>query len=297
VNAATKLGAFGVVLAVALAGGAGLGAAVGPEPDDAPPAHGGGHDADAAPSALPGLAIADQGYRLDADTTTLPVGTSEFRFRVIGPDGHAVTAFEVEHEKELHLIAVSRDLTHYAHLHPTRAADGTWSIALPDLTPGVHRVLADFTPADGPALTLGVDVTVPGDHRLPAPLDPSRTSNVDGFDVELSGEVTAGRDSTVTIHASRDGAPAELQPYLGANGHLVAIRDGDLAYLHVHPEGGDAPGEVTFAVEIPSAGRYRLFFDFQVDGVVRTADFTVDVPHDDAHGDTIEEEGSDGDGH
>jgi hypothetical protein len=59
----------------------------------------------------------------------------------------------------------------------------------------------------------------------------------------------------------------------------VAIRDGDLAYLHVHPDGKrPTGGEVGFAVHVPSAGRYRLFFDFRVDGVVHTASFTLDVP-------------------
>ena len=60
-----------------------------------------------------------------------------------------------------------------------------------------------------------------------------------------------------------------MQPYLGAYGHLVALRDGDLAYLHVHPAHGTAtPGSaVGFDAEVPSAGTYRLFFDFQVDGV------------------------------
>jgi hypothetical protein len=73
----------------------------------------------------------------------------------------------------------------------------------------------------------------------------------------------------------------DLQPYLGAYGHLVALREGDLAYLHVHPEG--APGDgatpagprVEFAAEVPSAGTYRLFLDFRHAGVVRTAEFTV----------------------
>jgi hypothetical protein len=32
---------------------------------------------------------------------------------------------------------------------------------------------------------------------------------------------------------------------------------------------------VGFDAEVPSAGTYRMFFDFQVGGVVRTADFTV----------------------
>ncbi|MDP9870255.1 hypothetical protein J2S55_009521 [Streptosporangium brasiliense] len=81
---------------------------------------------------------------------------------------------------------------------------------------------------------------------------------------------------------SKDGKPVtDLQPYLGAYGHLVALRTGDLAYLHVHPDGepGDgrtAPGpEITFYAEVPSRGDYRLFLDFQHEGTVRTADFTL----------------------
>ncbi|MEU7865015.1 hypothetical protein AB0B91_65845, partial [Nonomuraea sp. NPDC049141] len=66
-----------------------------------------------------------------------------------------------------------------------------------------------------------------------------------------------------------------------AYGHLVALRQGDLAYLHVHPHGepGDGrtrPGpEVSFSAEMPSAGAYRLYLDFKHGGVVRTAEFTV----------------------
>ena len=73
----------------------------------------------------------------------------------------------------------------------------------------------------------------------------------------------------------------DLQPYLGAYGHLVALREGDLAYLHVHPEGtpgagGTPPGPtIGFRAEVPGAGGYRLFLDFQEGGVVRTAEFTV----------------------
>ncbi len=56
---------------------------------------------------------------------------------------------------------------------------------------------------------------------------------------------------------------------------------GDLAYLHVHPDGepGDGatkPGPaITFFAEVPSAGSYRLYLDFKHGGVVRTAEFTV----------------------
>ena len=76
----------------------------------------------------------------------------------------------------------------------------------------------------------------------------------------------------------------------------MAISADDLSYLHVHPTGDDAAhGAVAFALAIPDAGWYRLFFDFQVDGVVRTAAFTVDVsdaPHrDDADGEAPEKQG------
>ena len=78
----------------------------------------------------------------------------------------------------------------------------------------------------------------------------------------------------------RDGAPVEdLEPYLGARGHLVALREGDLAFLHVHPdEAGEAePGRIGFGVEYPSAGRYRLFLQFKHEGVVQTVAFTREV--------------------
>ena len=66
----------------------------------------------------------------------------------------------------------------------------------------------------------------------------------------------------------------DLQPYLGALGHLVAIRNGDLAYLHVHPlDEADGPGgpQVRFALEVPTGGTYGLYFDFAHGDEVRTA--------------------------
>jgi hypothetical protein len=105
---------------------------------------------------------------------------------------------------------------------------------------------------------------------------------VDDYTVDLQGELTPGTDSKLTLSVTKAGAPVtDLDPYLEAYGHLVALRDGDLAYLHVHP--GGTPGDGTtpagpsieFFANVPSPGRYRLFLDFSHGGVVRTADFTV----------------------
>lgn len=69
-----------------------------------------------------------------------------------------------------------------------------------------------------------------------------------------------------------------LQPYLGAFGHLVALRKPDLAYTHVHPISHDVAGEtIVFDAEFASAATYRLFLQFRAAGVVHTAAFTVPV--------------------
>jgi hypothetical protein len=189
------------------------------------------------------------------------------------------TGYEIESARELHLIVVRRDGTGFQHLHPRRAADGTWSTPLTVDAPGSYRVLADFA-LGGVRRTLGVELPAPGAFT-PTPAPPLTTStSVDGVAVSLAAgtALRAGRESVLRFRVTRGGRPvAGLQPYLGARGHLVALREGDLAYLHVHPEEHAEPGEIPFAAAFPSAGRYRLFLQFRTGGVVHTAPLTVRV--------------------
>lgn len=265
--------------------------------------HGHGATPDSSPSAsasgeaehtahLPGgLQVSQDGYTLRLHHSDLAAGSkTPLDFVVEGPDGKPVTAYTPQHEKELHLIAVRRDFSGFQHVHPTRAADGTWSTTLA-LTPGSWRVFADIAPKGGEPMTLGADVSVAGAYTPPpAPTGDVRTATVDGYTVTLAGDLTPGADSELTLSVSRAGKPVtDLDPYLGAFGHLVALRTGDLAYLHVHPEGhpGDGttkPGpDITFGAAVPSVGTYRLFLDFQHAGVVRTAAFTVTAGGDSGH--------------
>jgi hypothetical protein len=265
------------------------GQAVGPLSEPAP-AHQAGHGgaathrpAAAEPPRIPGgLMVSQNGYTLRlADTQAAAGRDVPVAFTVVGPDGRPVTAYDVEHGRRLHLIAVRRDLSGYQHVHPRLHDDGTWTTRL-DLTPGQWRLFADFTPTGAAPLTLGADLAVPGDYR-PAPArGTSRTATVDGYTVTLDGALTPGSDSRLVLSVSRNGRPVtDLQPYLGAYGHLVALRAGDLAYLHVHPEGvpGDGTTEpgprVVFYASVPSTGTYRLYLDFRHEGEVRTAAFTL----------------------
>ncbi|GIE92732.1 hypothetical protein [Paractinoplanes rishiriensis] len=285
-NTSARLGAFGLGLAVVFTAALGLGRAVGPEP--APAAthdqHGTAGDQPAGKELLPaGLQVSEGGYQLLPLTGELSTGEPRpFQFRIVGPDGTPVTAYTTSHEKDLHLIVVRRDLSGFQHVHPRLAADGTWSIPLAVATPGQYRVFADFRPAGHDGLTLGTDIPAPGDYR-PRPMPPAETTTtVDGYTVTLTGTLRPGASSQLTLSVSRDGKPVtDLQPYLGAYGHLVALRGGDLAYLHVHPDGTPGDGRtaagpgITFHADVPSAGTYRLYLDFQHAGKVRTAEFTA----------------------
>ncbi len=240
---------------------------------------GGGH---AAPT-VGGLAVADGELRLVVEDTVRPAGEqAELRFRVLGADQQPVTTFDPEQGGvALHLIVVGRDLSGFQHLHPEMAADGTWSTPLTLPGAGAYRAYADVT-VDGRPHTLGTDLFAPGNFT-PEPLPaPSTEAVVDGYEVTLdSPSPAAGQELDLRFSVTRDGvAVGDLEPYLGARGHLVGLRQGDLAYLHLHPTDDPAgdPGEIAFAGTFPSAGAYRLFLQFAHEGTVRTVALTVEVP-------------------
>ncbi|WBB81003.1 copper resistance protein CopC [Micromonospora sp. WMMD882] len=234
------------------------------------------------PGLVTGTTVSGGGYTLRPVQRTQPAGgTVDYRFRIVGADGQPATRFAVVHDRPLHLIVVGRDLSGYQHLHPTMAADGTWQVPLRLATPGAYRVYADFsvTTADGAQLplVLGVDYHVPGAHT-PAAVPPAQPqATVDPYTVSMEGTPTVGVSTPMVF---RVGGPGEvrLERYLGAYGHLVVVREGDLGYVHVHPEPELVDGAVKFWLTAPSAGRYRAFFDFQIGGEVRTAAYTLDLP-------------------
>lgn len=269
-SAPQKLIGFVVGLAMVFAVSFGIGTAV--TPTSVPDGHG-AHAAD------DGAA-----YTLQLDETALPSGSAvPLRFRIVDSSGAPVTEYVESHEKLLHLIVVRRDLADYQHVHPVLDDSGTWSVPLDLAKPGDYRVFADFVPADGRAATLDADMTVAGKYQpqqLPAP---ATTATVDGYTVTLSGVTKAGQASELVLSVNRGGKPVtDLQPYLGAYGHLVAVRASDLEYLHVHPmsdasDPSTAPGpQIAFHTTLPSAGSYRLFLDFKHRDAVHTAEFTVE---------------------
>lgn len=308
-NTSMKLGGFALVVAAVFGGAVAVGNATGswvPRTESfehnalgatsttptSPPAVTGAADTPVSGGSEPVTAMADTsptgltatqgGFTFLPEGASLPSGENVGEtFRIVGPDGQPVTEYETTHDKNLHLIAVRRDMTGFQHVHPTLEASGVWHTHL-DLSPGPWRLFADFKPAGAEDLTLGTDVSVAGDYH-PQPMPPSsKTTTVDDYTVTLTGDLSAGSSSKLTLSVSRGGAPVtDLQPYLAAYGHLVVLRSDDLAYLHVHPQGAPGDGvtepgpDVTSYATTPSAGTYRMFLDFQHNDVVRTAEFTA----------------------
>lgn len=301
-HTALKISAFAAALAATFGTAYGTGQIVDPVQSRAEPAEHDKHEpsgekagkpgkaegAEGKAAALPsGLQASEGGYTLNLKTPSIAASSpAELRFTVVrDATGRNLTGYEREHDKELHLIVASRDLTVYRHLHPARAADGTWSVPAELPKAGGYRVFADFAPEGAKeGLTLGADLAASGTYKPAALPEKRATADAgDGYKAALDGRLRPGAANELTLRVSKNGTPVrDLQPYLGAYGHLVALRSGDLAYLHVHPNGEPGDGKtrpgpgVSFTATTPSAGTYRLFLDFKHEGKVRTAAFTVD---------------------
>jgi len=217
------------------------------------------------------------------------------------PDGKVVSKLDVVHEKLLHLLVVSKDLSWFAHEHPERRADGTFHVAFAFPAPGEYTLYHDFTPPGVGQQVVRATVPVPGNAPAPVPLkvDPSGPKLVDGYSVTLrtKGPLRVNEEAELNFEISKDGKPVtDLQPYLGAMGHLVIISEDLEHFVHSHPlEAADgtktnahqhgaghsgSPGAdsvVRFHAHFEAPGVYKAWGQFQRAGKVLTAPFVVEV--------------------
>jgi len=257
-SGAARLAAFGVALAAVFLAAAAVGRGVGPLDREVDAAHAEEETTRPAPA-----------RELSVELVQGPA----LRYRVVAPGGRAVTQYDVLHARPMHLIVVRRDLAHFQHLHPQRASGDTWFVPYATPAPGTYTAFADFS-TGGERYTLQFDLNAGSPHGRTFDPRPrpraSRLAQAGPYRVDLGGDVQAG---TLSFDVTRAGRPVRVQPYLGARGHLVALRERDLRYLHVHAE----EDELAFEAEFPSGGWYRLYLQFRAGGAVRTAEFAVRV--------------------
>ena len=228
-------------------------------------------------------------FRLDARLIARPDGgASRVQLAVHDPDGgDVVTRFIDVHERPFHLFIIGRDLEYFAHVHPTLASDGTFDLHQ-DLSPGAYLLVADFLPTGGTSQLVQRMVTTPGYSGplfvAPPPLPSLPNQHVaSGLRIRMDARSPGPRraaDIRFELAEASTGQPVtDLEPYLGAPGHLL-IADNELTTaIHGHPEGATTTGPVvTFSPVLPRSGRYKVWVQFQRKGEVITAPFVIDVP-------------------
>ncbi|MFN7902671.1 MAG: hypothetical protein ACK5O1_07590 [Holosporales bacterium] len=198
-------------------------------------------------------------------------------------DGTPVVAdsLVVAHTEKFHLLLISADFKEYHHIHPQPVA-GTPGVYEAPFTPNqtAFRLWADITPPGGQAYVPGTMGTL---EKKPA-IDLKPTGRANSGQISALIETptfNAGEDAVVRIALrDADGKPlAGAEPYLGALGHLVGFSVDGKRILHAHPvdETYPASGVLSFHVNAPQSGIWKLFLQVQQNGAVHTLPFTVAV--------------------
>lgn len=200
---------------------------------------------------------------------------------ILTPRNNAgVVSLEETHERKLHLIAVREDLSWFDHIHPQPEADGSYTISETFPTGGNYILYADYKPTGSSAQTDTLSVHVHGNQHEEIAWQPNHVSETDGYSVSLehtdslfSGSVSI---PIVIRKAGKALKRTDLEDYLGAAAHIILISVTEKDFLHVHPETTDAHPVLAHAA-IKKPGLYRMWVQFQTQGIVHTADFTIDV--------------------
>ena len=199
-----------------------------------------------------------------------------------------VKAFDIAHERNFHLLLASKDFEWFLHEHPEMQSDGTWKVDVTFPTGGEYFVYGDVAPAGKGSMILANSVKVSG----PKPtwkvdwtpnLGPAEDGPLVG---RLGGQIAVGAMTSLEIKLTdkATGQPVtDLQPYLGAAGHLMIFSEDGQTTVHSHPAEDAATkqlagqGTVRFNARFPKAGKYRAFAQFQRGDKVYTLKFTVEV--------------------
>ena len=228
-------------------------------------------------------------YHLDISATPRnpKVGQRvDLRFDVHDPwKDRPVKNFQIVHEKPFHLFVVSQDMEFFLHQHPVWR-DDAFHYELEFPRPGLYRILGDFYPDGATPQLIPKSIMVP-ENGTSKPMD----------DPHLQRDYAAKKDANMTVSLVTDPAVpiagistqmhfriepgAGLEKLLGAWGHMLVASDDLIDMIHTHPFIADGGAQIQFNVVFPRPTAYRVWVQFQREGVVNTVHF--DVPVEELH--------------
>ncbi|OCT13660.1 hypothetical protein A8709_18915 [Paenibacillus pectinilyticus] len=215
----------------------------------------------------------------------LPNQDTTITIQVQDSKGKPIDKLDTVHEKMMHVIVVSKDLSFFNHIHPAYKGNGEFVVKTQFPTAGEFKVIADFTPTGMSAMNKSQWFTIQGNGPAPKPVEPdtSLTKVVEGKEVTLSiDHLMANMELTLNFNikdALTKKPVTDLQPYLGAVGHVVILSQDAENYLHVHPTEEKAKGpDAAFMTTFPHSGVYKIWGQFQQNDKVFMIPFVVKVP-------------------
>jgi hypothetical protein len=181
---------------------------------------------------------------------------------------------EVSHEKIMHLIVVSTDLSEYYHLHPEDQGNGTYTQKF-DLSGNNYKAFVDIKPKNLAYHVRPIELHAGGDHteheKNSLQPDTNLTKTINDKTVQLTTtELEAGKNVTLTFDTKGE----TPEPYLGALGHVVILDENGEKFVHVHPAASD---KTVFETTFAKPGIYKVWGEFRFDGKVNTYPFVIEV--------------------
>lgn len=229
---------------------------------------------------------------------------TELSFTVKNEKGETVKDLKIVHEKPIHLLVVSADLSEFYHLHPEPQTDGSFKVPFAFANGGKYKLYADLTTIDGKQTVSSFDLNVKGETAETENLiaDTKFEQMIGGIRVEMkpNGDFSAGKEMLLAFNVTdilTKKPSTDLQNYLGEKAHFVVISQDLQEFVHAHPisnttsnttsngehnhgdmkmpEKNDAT--VSAHIVFPKAGIYKLWAQFQRNGRVIDVPFVVNV--------------------
>ena len=229
---------------------------------------------------------ADGGVHASWEVNPTPIHTdedTEIILVVRNEDGSPSTKFALVHEKEMHMLLISQNLSEFMHLHPEYIGEGKFKTVLQFTKGGKYKLYADFQPEGRGQQITTHTIEVEGSKGEEfEEKDFSAEKNVGSLRFQLGMEHTQSNKPahmTFSVSDANTGQLiSELEPYLGSAGHVVIVSENQDEFLHVHPINEQSTGpEVTYAVTFPKAGIYKVWGQFKYKGEIFTVPYLLRI--------------------
>lgn len=200
---------------------------------------------------------------------------------------------QLSHEKLIHMMTIDSGFQEYHHEHPEEVSPGVWELPILLTTPGSYRFYLQFLPEDEiTTKTVAFDDLYVADPNQVVPTTPVKPQEqlvfIDGaYKVTLNyltGQPVKKKIGQIYFTIEKNGVVvpfSNLDLYLGGKMHIAGISADKADFLHAHPgenfwRSGPDVEEIT-KIYFQQAGYYGLFMQYNYDGVVRTAQFALQV--------------------